>query len=48
MLAAFSKAGLDLDSMGDQLQQEGAESFSKSWRALLDCIGDKRDAGAKN
>lgn len=48
VLAAFSKAGLDLDSMGDQLQQEGAESFSKSWLALLDCIGDKRDAGAKN
>jgi transaldolase len=43
-LAAFSAAGIDLAGLAQQLQREGAESFSKSWRELLASLDGKRAA----
>ena len=37
----FSKAGVDIDALAEQLQREGAEAFVKSWDDLLSCIADK-------
>ncbi|QDU87905.1 Transaldolase [Pirellulimonas nuda] len=49
MLEAFAKAGVDVTALSQQLQREGAESFSKSWNALLASIEKKSSAlaGAK-
>ena len=41
VLAEFCTAGIDLDALAVQLQQEGAASFVKSWNELLDCIEAK-------
>jgi transaldolase len=41
VLARFGKAGIDLDALASQLQREGAESFVKSWKQLLQRISDK-------
>ncbi len=48
VLAQFRQAGIDLTALALRLQQEGKESFSKSWRALLESIDAKstRLAGA--
>ncbi|HUY28559.1 MAG TPA: transaldolase [Candidatus Binataceae bacterium] len=43
-LAEFTKAGVNLDTLAEQLQQEGAVSFVKSWDDLLACIADKSAA----
>jgi transaldolase len=43
VLAQFAKAGVDIDALAAQLQQEGAKSFVKSWNALLDVIASKSD-----
>jgi transaldolase len=40
-LAKFTKAGVDLDALAAQLQEEGAKSFSKSWASLMDVISTK-------
>ncbi|HSR64761.1 MAG TPA: transaldolase [Xanthomonadaceae bacterium] len=40
-LARFADAGIDVDALGGQLQQEGAAAFVKSWKHLLDGIGAK-------
>jgi transaldolase len=40
-LAEFTKAGVNIDALAEQLQREGAESFVKSWDDLLACITDK-------
>lgn len=40
-LAKFVKAGIDVDALGPQLQDEGAKSFVKSWKDLLECIASK-------
>lgn len=40
-LKAFADAGIDVDALGRQLQQEGAEAFVKSWHHLLDGIAAK-------
>ncbi len=37
----FTKAGVDIDALAEQLQREGAEAFVKSWDDLLSCIADK-------
>jgi transaldolase len=42
-LDRFRRAGIDLDTLGLRLQQEGAAAFSASWAKLLDCIARKRD-----
>ena len=41
-LAEFVKAGVNTDDLAARLQTEGAESFSKSWRDLIDVIDSKR------
>jgi transaldolase len=40
-LAQFAGAGIDIDALARQLQQEGAASFVKSWRELMKRIADK-------
>lgn len=43
-LAEFTKVGIDIDALAEQLQKEGAASFVKSWDDLLSCIADKSAA----
>jgi len=44
VIAAFAKAGIDDDKLAADLQREGAESFVKSWKDLLDRIRSKHTA----
>ena len=44
VLEQFAKAGVDVDSLADQLQDEGAKSFVKSWNELMTVIASKSDA----
>jgi len=44
VIGAFKQAGVDHASLAQQLQNEGAQSFDKSWKALMDCIESKREA----
>ena len=44
VLAQFAKAGIDLDALAVQLQNEGAESFVKSWDDLMNVISSKSAA----
>ena len=44
VITAFAKAGIDDDQLAADLQREGAESFVKSWKDLLDRIGSKHTA----
>jgi transaldolase len=41
VLAAFAKAGIDIDALANRLQDEGAESFDKSWSDLMACVKSK-------
>ncbi len=41
VLAEFGKAGIDVDALAAQLQDEGAKSFVKSWDDLLRVIESK-------
>jgi transaldolase len=41
VLAEFQKAGVDVDALGAQLQEEGAKSFVDSWHELLKVIESK-------
>jgi transaldolase len=41
VLAQFSKAGVDVDALAAQLQDEGAKSFVKSWDELMAVISSK-------
>jgi transaldolase len=41
VLASFAKAGVDIDALAVQLQEEGAASFVKSWNDLMVCIDSK-------
>jgi transaldolase len=41
VLAQFAKAGIDIDALGAQLQEEGAKSFVASWNDLMDVIGSR-------
>ena len=38
VLAQFAKAGIDVDALAAQLQDEGAKSFVKSWNELMAVI----------
>ena len=40
-LAQFAKAGVDIDALAAQLQDEGAKSFVKSWEELMSVIASK-------
>ena len=44
VLTRFAKAGIDIDALAEQLQDEGARSFAKSWKELLGCIASKSEA----
>jgi transaldolase len=44
VLAQFAKAGIDVDQLAAQLQDEGAKSFVKSWSDLMDVIASKSAA----
>lgn len=41
VLTQFAKAGINVDSLADQLQDEGAKSFVKSWNELMAVIASK-------
>jgi transaldolase len=38
VLAQFAKAGIDVDALAAQLQDDGAKSFVKSWEDLMNVI----------
>jgi len=40
-LAKFANAGIDTDALAAQLLDEGAASFVKSWKDLMECIASK-------
>ena len=44
LLADFARAGIDDGVLAARLQDEGAESFTKSWTELMDCIEGKSTA----
>ena len=44
VLARFAKAGIDVDALAAQLQEDGAKSFVKSWNDLMGVIASKSDA----
>jgi transaldolase len=44
VLAQFAKAGIDVDALAAQLQEEGAQSFVKSWNDLMAVIVSKSTA----
>jgi transaldolase len=41
VIGQFTKAGIDVDALGARLQDEGAESFVKSWNELMGVISSK-------
>ena len=41
VLAAFARAGVDVDDLASRLQNEGASSFVRSWNDLITCIESK-------
>jgi len=41
VLAQFAKAGVNIDALAAQLQDEGAKSFVKSWNELMGVIDSK-------
>ena len=43
-LERFTKAAIDTDALGTQLQVEGAASFVKSWKDLIECVASKSKA----
>jgi transaldolase len=43
VLARFARAGIDIDALAVQLQDEGAQSFVKSWDELLGAIAAKSE-----
>ena len=44
VLAQFARAGIDIDALAAQLQEEGAKSFVKSWNELMEVIQSKSAA----
>ena len=44
VLAEFTRAGVDDGALAAQLQQEGAQSFAKSWNELMERIASKSAA----
>ncbi len=47
VLDQFAKAGIDVDALADQLQDEGAKGFVNSWNELMDVIRSKCDSMQK-
>jgi transaldolase len=48
VLAQFAKAGVNIDTLAAQLQDQGAKSFVKSWNELMGVIASKSDALTKS
>ena len=44
VLARFARAGIDVDALARQLQDEGAKAFVDSWHELMDVIASKSAA----
>jgi transaldolase len=44
VLTRFAKAGIDIDALAAQLQDDGARSLVKSWKELMACMASKREA----
>ena len=44
VLAQFAQAGVEVDALAAQLQQDGAKSFVKSWNELMSVISSNSDA----
>ena len=42
VIAQFVQAGVDIAVLADRLQHEGAQSFTKSWQDLIQCVAAKR------
>jgi transaldolase len=47
VLAQFATAGIDVETLATQLQDEGAKSFVQSWNELMAVIASKSAALAK-
>jgi transaldolase len=47
VLAQFGKAGINVDALAAQLQDEGAKSFVSSWHELMEVIASKSAALGK-
>jgi transaldolase len=41
VLANFTKAGIDINALAAQLQDDGAKSFVSSWNELMEVISSK-------
>ncbi len=48
VLARFAQAGIDVEALSAQLQDEGAKSFVKSWNDLMEVIASKSAALKKS
>ena len=44
VLTQFAKAGIDIDALAGQLQNDGAVAFDKSWNELMEVIASKSAA----
>ena len=44
VLGQFTKAGVDVAALGNQLQREGAQSFDDSWNKLMRSLASKSHA----
>ena len=44
VLGQFAETGVDVERLGDQLQEEGAKSFVKSWNELMTVIASKGES----
>ena len=47
VVARFTRAGVDVDALANQLQDEGAKAFVNSWHELMEVIARKSAALAK-
>jgi transaldolase len=47
-LAQFARAGIDIDSLADRLQDEGTKSFANSWNSLMAVIAAKGASDEKS
>ena len=47
VIRRHARAGIDVDALAAQLQEDGAKAFVKSWTELLDGIARKTDAAGK-
>lgn len=44
VLSTFAEAGIDIDALAEELQDEGARSLVKSWKKLMRCIAPISEA----